>query len=793
VRTLRTKLGRDLVRRKWQFLAVFVTITLGLMLYATSLDAFRNLEASYLATYGRLGFADLTVTGVGNEFGDLVGVLPGVAAVADRRRADVPLRVGEHQFLGRVIGMPPDSQPAVNKIDMIEGSYLTSSDPTGVVVEKHTAQNFGLGPGDRIEIFDGASWQETTISGIAISAEYIWLARSRQEIFPDPDQFGVAFVSESLLGGLTLPIVLDQTLILYEEDADPEELDASIGELAVRAGAAEVQTQAEQPSNAALQEDLRGFEEMSVLFPALFLTAAGMATFVLLTRLVYSQRAEIGTMMALGLRNRSILRHYASFGLLLGLSGAALGTAFGIALARLVTGVYTSVLSIPDTVTRFYPSTLVGGLLFGLGVGILSSASPARAAFKTSPAEAMRMLPPTAHGGSSLAERLIGPLRYLPSRWKLVLRGIGRSWRRSLSTIIGVVLALTLVLSSWGMIDTTTILVDRQFNEINLEDATVRYGVRVDPAVVEEAADTPGVATAERVAELPVTIQAGTNRYSTSLRAFEPDTIMHGFSDGTRDPPETGILIGKAVGDLLGVDRGERVELVFPGLSRTAATEVAGFVDEPVGSFVYAQLAETERLLAGAGASDAAGLVRSPAVAGVMTRFEPAESRQAVLRRLERLPGAVTVSDARALLDVIEQFLGFFYVFVGVMLVFGGTMAFALLFNTISVNISERSVELATLRANGYTGGQIARLVAAENLLLTSLGIAPGLLIGYVSAAAFMSSFSSDLFSFDLEMRGSTLVLSALAMVVVALLSLWPSLRAIGRFDIAQVVRERSL
>ena len=39
----------------------------------------------------------------------------------------------------------------------------------------------------------------------------------------------------------------------------------------------DVYTRAEQPSNAALQEDLRGFEELSFFFPLLFLTAAAMA------------------------------------------------------------------------------------------------------------------------------------------------------------------------------------------------------------------------------------------------------------------------------------------------------------------------------------------------------------------------------------------------------------------------------------------------------------------------------------------------------------------------------------
>jgi putative ABC transport system permease protein len=68
----------------------------------------------------------------------------------------------------------------------------------------------------------------------------------------------------------------------------------------------------------------------------------------------------------------------------------------------------------------------------------------------------------------------------------------------------------------------------------------------------------------------------------------------------------------------------------------------------------------------------------------------------------------------------------------------------------------------------------------------------PGLIAGYLVAALFMSTFSSDQFSFDLQMRTSTLILSAVAVMAVALLSQIPGLRAVRRIDVAEIVRERA-
>jgi putative ABC transport system permease protein len=126
------------------------------------------------------------------------------------------------------------------------------------------------------------------------------------------------------------------------------------------------------------------------------------------------------------------------------------------------------------------------------------------------------------------------------------------------------------------------------------------------------------------------------------------------------------------------------------------------------------------------------------------------------------------------------------------MLLFGAAMAFALLYNSIQANLAERSVEVATLRAAGTPFRTLSRMITAENFLVTAIGIVPGLIVGLEVSRLFLGSFSSDSFSFELQVRASTLVLSSVAILAVSLLSERPGLRAVKRLDIAQVVRERA-
>jgi putative ABC transport system permease protein len=761
-------------RQRWQFLAVFVTITLGVMLFAASYDAFLNLESSYNGTYDRLGFADITVTGAGDSFPQDAAQLAGVATVENRRVADVPFRIGDDVLHGRLIGMPPDSQPAANAIDVTSGSYLNATSPQGLVAEQHLADYFGLSVGDQIEILAGSEWATGSVVGTAVSAEYLWPAESRQNFFPAPGTFGVSFVSEALLDSAPATAVADQTLILYADDADRDDTDAAIRALAAAAGAADVTTQAEQASNAGLKLDLQGFEEMAIMFPALFLLAAGMATFIILTRVVYSQRGQIGTLMASGVSRRLITRHYLSFGLVLGIAGAIVGVVLGMLMGFGITGLYTDALGIPDTVRGFHWVTPVVGLIFGLAVGTLAALAPTRAASRLSPAEAMRGETPPQTGGSSLIERLVPPVRHLPVRWLMVLRGVGRNPRRSFSTIVGVVLALTLILASWGMIDNAVLNVAVEESEVALLEIT------------------PGVSVAEPVIGVSVSARGPDGAYASQLEAYRSDTAVHGFDTPQGGLPADGVVVGKALGPAIGVSEGDEVELSFPTLGTSFTTTIAGFVDEPLGTFVYMEQAAFERAVSAADPPIPREVLAEPSLSFIKVVFEDSADGAEVINSLEQLETVAVVVNTRGLYEMFQDFLGFFYAFVGIMLVFGAVMAFALIFNTISVNVAEREGELATMRANGLSQRKLASLITGENLLLTALGILPGLIVGYGAAALFMQSYSSDMFTFNLDMNPSTLVFSSLAMLAVALLSVLPAIRTVRRLDIAKVVRERS-
>ncbi len=782
--TLTVKARRDIRRQRAQFAAIAITVLLGVALYAASYDAFRGLEASYKRAYSEERFADLTVTG-----GDTARIAAqaragGAEAVQERTVADLPMQVGADKFLGRVVGLPPAHQPAVNRVDLTSGSYLSPGRPDGVLVEQHMADEFDLSAGNSVTVNGATGPRRVAILGVAASPEYFWPSPSRQDILPAPKSFGVLFAPEPLAEKLAGAAGQRQVAIYYPDGAADDALTARLTGAAEAAGATDVLTRAEQPSNSALQEDVNGFRTLAILFPLLFLTAAALAVSVLMRRLVTSQRPIIGMLRACGYTRGQIIRHYLLFGLAAGIAGAVLGAIGGVLLAGVVTHAYVKELLIPVTVVSVSPVTIAFGIFFGVAATLLASALPARSAAGTPPAEAMRRFAPTGGGHRSLAERLVPPLRSLPVRSLMVVRSIGRNRLRTLSTVLGVVLALCLILVSWGMIDTTELLVDKQFNQVQRQDAEVYFQPRLGSGELRRVRQVAGVSAAEPGAELPVTLRSGDRSYRTELDGFQPGTDMHGFlapGGGSTQLPASGVLAGQSLQGKLGVGAGNAVDASLPD-ARQAMLRLDGFVDEPLGTYVYATL---DQVRAAAGPSLGEGNV-------ALVRYRSGVDREQMRRRLSALPGAVAFYDTRALYDTVNKYLGLYYAFVGIMLIFGGAMAFALLFNAMTSNIAERVVEVATLRAAGARHRTLARMITAENVLMTLLGIGPGLLIGYELARLFMAQFDNDQFDFSLQMRASTLVLAALAILIVALLSQLPGLRAVRRLDVAEVVRERA-
>jgi putative ABC transport system permease protein len=785
-RTLFLKAVRDLRGSLGQTIALAVIVALAVASLVAMAGAFRDLGQSYRHTYDRLHLADVNfgMESVPDSALGLIAATPGVAALVGRLVVDAGLDLSgrpgasDEVISSRLIGLPAGRHPEVNDVLVLSGRYLEPGDSTGVLLESHFARIWKLKPGDSVTPVINGKPVTLAVVGIVASPEYLIVSPSRQEIIPSALTFAVLFVDNDELGRLVgMPGTVNDVSVILKPGAQRDSVVSALAGRLARWNVLRTTLQADQPSVAALKLDLDGYKELAGLVPALILAVAAFALYVMLSRLVRGQRPQIGLMKALGYGNRTVVTHYLSLSLTIAVLGSIVGAVGGVPLNRAVTTAYAGELGIPLVTTRLHLDLVTVGVIASLLVAVAAGAGPALASARLEPARAMVFDPAEslARGRRSAFEKLLK----LPLCLRLPLRSVFRARRRSLSTGLGIVFAYVLVLVGWGMISAMQRLMTRNFHQVERWDASALFSTLQPEAVLDSVRSWPGVTRVEPLIQVPAALEDDGRTRDILLNALEPHQTLHALSTGSGravklEPGRivlTPILLAK-----LGLHINDSVLLRMPVGSRRLA--ISGVADELMPSVGFVRLDDAQAWL---GAS-------APVFNGLYLRVDSADARS-TKRRLYSLPGATSVK----LKSQVEQdwvsLMGLLNVFMGVILAFALAMAFALLFNAMTINVLERRREYSTMRAIGASRGRIGLLITTENFALWLLTIVPGLALGWWVARQMGAAFESDLFSFTVSVGATDMALAATGILATMLLAALPAIRRVNRINLAEAVK----
>lgn len=646
---------------------------------------------------------------------------------------------------GRVISLPTGKHPAVNDILVVEGSYFSENAMRDVLLEKSFAEYHNYEPGDMVHPVINGEKVGLRVVGVILSPEYLLVVRSSQDLMPSPRTFGVLFVPEEQVQQmLGMKDLVNEFLVTVKDSAERQEIIDKVEKILKPYGVLETVKREKQPSTEMLEMDVKAFGELAVLFPLLFLIITGMTMYILLSRMVHAQRQQIGLMLATGYSKRSVMLHYLSFALLVGMVGSLVGSLVGYYLSGEFTRQYTGFLNIPFLVIEPDWGAIGAGIALGMAFCGVAGVAPAWSTTKLSPAESMRPEAPAA-GRTPLIERLLPFLSRLSNTWKIPVRNVFRSRRRTFYTATGIAFAISLILVSSSFFDSFNAVIDVHFNKVQAYDVKVIFTQLQTKHAASEIGTWNGVNKAEPVLEVPVRLKHDDIEHLTILVGLPPQTDLYNLLDTSgsiTSVSRTGVLLGSALKEKLNLDVGDVLELeLLLGSMATpkikVGVRVAGFVKIPVGSMAFLPIHQVQRILD-----------MPDAVTGVMLDVDT-EAVNRIEKRLYDLPSTAFVEVTSQTRREIDEMMKFFYGFIGVMLGSGAAMASAITFNTVTVNILERRRELATMRTMGTSRQKIAATVTIENMLTGLFGIIPGMFLGQLLAIYFISIYTSELFIMD--------------------------------------------
>ncbi len=780
------KLIRDL-RHVWlQALAVALVIGCGVAMYVMSLGTLRSLEETRAAYYERYRFADIfaEVKRAPERLGREIASIPGVARVETRIVAMVTLDVAgmAEPARGLLISVPERHPPELNGLHLRMGRSVQPGNLGEVVLNEAFAEAHGLRPGDYLHAVINGRKRQLDVVGVALSPEYIY-SLGPGAMMPDDRRFGVMWVGRGMLAAAyDLEDSFNSVSLTMMRGASEPAIIAALDRTLQPYGGVGAYGRKDQVSDWYISNEMMQLESMARVAPAIFLGVAAFLLHIVISRLIATEREQIGLLKAFGYSGLAVGWHYTKFVLAIVGIGIFLGFAGGAWLGRGLTEMYTDFFRFPFLYYRVDFSTFLIAALISVLVALAGTLGAVRRAVLLPAAVAMQPAPPPVYR-RTLAERLGLTFRFGPAT-RMVLRHIMRRPMRSGLTTLGIAMAVAILISSMFMLDSIEMIIDVQFNRINRQDVTVSL-VEARPAgVVREFEAMPGVLRAEPVRAVAVRIRNRHLSRRTALIGMMPGSDLGRLLDqdlhAVSMPPE-GLVLSAKLAEVLGVGRGDRLTVeAMEGRRPTAQIPVTAVVEGYIGTSAYMDMAALNRFMGD-----------QPMVSLAYLQIDPLRET-ALYRKLKDSPAVAGVTVEKAAVESFRETLAESMLLMTTFnILFAGMIAFGVVYNSARISLSERGRELASLRVLGFTRAEVSWILLGEFALLTVAALIPGFVIGYGLSWAMAEGFETELFRIPLVIERGTYGFSALVVLSAALLTGLMVRRRIDHLDLVAVLKTR--
>lgn len=778
-----TLLGRKAIREirlKWRsFLAVAALVALACALMVGFTSALSDIESSAQETYRRLKFLDLycSVEGLPRSVVERVSRLPEVSAVqlryslSGRILAD---RFGR-DYKARIISVLPRQEPLMNRLVIHQGSGLYANRGE-LLLERRFAEAHDLQVGERVTLRRAEQTLHFRVVGLVSSPEYLWLTDNPLDPRPVKGRLAVVFASPADLRSLTGGQPENQLQVLLNAGVDRVHGCRQVAQ-ALGGWSLEPPVPRElQPSYRALARDLRAFALLGTLFPMFFLCFGAAALLSALWQLVYQQQRQIGILLSQGVPRGAVMRHYCSVGIGVGGSGALLGVLLGLGLGRVLLHLYVGVLGLPFVRAGFHPAWLLLALVGGITVSGLAAWLAASSILRLSPVAAL--------SGQTLAgPRTPAWLGRLSYGWRIAVRSLLRHPWRSLTALLGGVLAVILVTMVLVLIDSQKATLEFFFSRVHRYDLEVSFKGSPSLAGIAPIEDWEGVLEVQPVLRTSGRFHSG----HASVWGLPPDSPLLRLYDTNLErvrlaPSEA--RLGTVSARRLKVSRGDPVGLaVFTNTFEwlTRRFYVGELLYEPLAFPVKVPLSDLQRQLVKAegGAVDQ--------ISKLLVRTEPQE-RETLVRRLAARPEVSGVEVKSEQRRDIEEYLKLFDSLKLAMLIFAGSLGFMLMTATTTLNVMERRRELATMLCLGVGRSTLVGWLARELFCVWLVSLLLGAPLGVAAGELLVNSYESELLELRMYTSWQTLWQVAAASLVLVMGSGARAARLIFRLPLVEAV-----
>ena len=542
-----------------------------------------------------------------------------------------------------------------------------------------------------------------------------------------------------------------------------------------------------------LAVSLENIKSMSTVFPMVFFLTAMIACLVIMIKNVEEERKEIGVFKALGYSNSAVVGKFILYAVLAWIIGIFIGTVMGTCvLPFVICSIYNMTYSVPNVGTVFLADYVFFGIAISLILIVAATLIAVIHEIKHNPATLMRPKN-IAYNRRNILEKIPGLWGKMSYGMVVVARTISRSRERVTAGTLGIACCTALILSSLGLINSTTAVSNAQYADDGIfkydilfvlrtpqqEDAKVLKKIQSDQRTENAAlfSNTSAFASAESNAQVKRTVSIITMKSNDSFSDYVNLKTVSGDLDFGRG----NVIITEKMANDLGIKVGGEIYLATTDGS-TYSASVSGIVRNYTNHYVYMTDESYEEIF---GTPPQCRYIIVTAKSYVDEH--DIKNFASDFLKEDIVTGASTASEMASSVDVsISRILAVVMMFV----LSACMLALIVMYTNSNVNLSERTREIANIKVIGLSDHEVLIYVIRESVMSTVYGAVIGLIAGIFLHKVLVGFISVDNIVYSSSIAWWSYLVTIVIIALISLVSALPIRLKIDKINMAETLKE---
>ena len=781
---LKRKLWRTAGVYKVQFISMMLMIALGIGIFVGFNAEWVTIQVDTDEFFDACGFADYRIIdedGLTFQEADKIRDIEGVAGVSRFLSVNADVKDSDDQ-----LALTITENFHTSGFVLIEGEPYDRLDSEGLWLMDKYAELNDINVGDRLTVMFEDMEFSGTVRGLIESSEYLICVRDESQVMPDFNTYGYVYATPAMLRSVIEdkireeePDFDDDVMSIavkevyddiypqinvntsMEKEAFQEAADKAIGRTLLVLSKDEVVSFAE--SRGEMDEG----KTMGSVLPVLFLAIAILTMITTMNRITISEKTQIGTLKALGFRDKRILRHYTSYAAVIAVIGSVAGMIMGYYFCKVIMaqdGMMGTYFVMPDWTIRI-PAWIWAIVVVLIALTILVGYLSVKELLKGTAAETLRPYTPRHIRRVALEKTALWNRMRFGTKWNL--RDIFRHRSRSAMSFIGTFGCMLLLVASFGMNQTMANFLNTFY------DKTMVYSSKILMSTDAKNKDAVKIA-GELDGDYSASVSSKVGDKAISVDVYNIQNGTYQFIDEDSEIvelPEDGAYICKRLAKEFNVGQGDTVTIEPYGTSDSYDVYIAG-----INRSLSESISMTEEY------ADKIGLTENDEyrINNVYT-MTPKD-------QISTSSKITSIQSKQDIIDSFDSFMDIFYFFIIALIVASCLLCLIVLYNLGIMSYMERYREMATLKVLGFRNKAIGRLLISQNLWIAAAGTLLGIPVG-IWALRFLMDLLAGEYEMEVLIGPQSIVPAAALNLGVAAIVGWLIARKNRRINMVEALK----